>query len=166
MGLWVENTAQIAHPMTPTALVGLRTLKEVLYSQQTISAVGVSHFRTIGESKRGFLSDSGSRVAFSSEAAKIRHLSNSRMATKSSRVEIIIGDGLHRQRQEEVRSGLIPLVSPGTRNPAGSNYRGAVQACMRMGATFGWATEDETLNQSYGSVADSPGDLPRRLTDD
>ena len=163
MGLWIGDHAQFAHPMTPTALVELRPLTRVSNPPQAISAVGVSHFHTIGGSKRGFLSDSGSRVAFSLEAAGIRHLSNLRMATRSSRAATTIGVGQHRQRQEEVRSGLIPLVSPGTRNSAGSNYRGVVQACMRMGATFGRATEDESLNRSYGSVADSPGDLPRRL---
>ena len=126
IGTWRENKAQFAHTMMPTELVGLRTLKKVLSPQQTISAVGISHFRTIGELKRGSLNDLGSRVAFSLEAAGIRHLSNSRMATRSSQAATTIGDGLHRQRQEEVRSGLIPLVSPGTRNSAGSNYQHAL----------------------------------------
>ena len=124
--IWTRAHAQIAHNMMPTALVGLRNLKWIPSPSQTTGAVGISHFRTIGELKRGSLNDLGSRVAFSLEAAGIRRLSNSRMATRSSQAATTIGDGLHRQRQEEVRSGLIPLVSPGTRNSAGSNYQHAL----------------------------------------
>lgn len=106
--LWTRGHAQIAQNMMPTALVGLRNLKWIPSPSQTTGAVGISRFRTIGESKRGFPNDLGSRVAFSLEAAGIRHLSNSKMATKSSQAATTIGDGLHRQRQEEVRSGFSP----------------------------------------------------------
>lgn len=109
--------------LMPLGVTGLRSMRPQTAIPQPFTPKGISHFHTIGESRRGFLRDSGSRVAFSLEAAGIRRLSNSRMAIRSSRAETTIGDGQHRQRQEEVRSGLIPLVSPGTRNSAGSNYQ-------------------------------------------
>ena len=123
---WMRVRVQYAHLLTPIELVELRKPERGPYPPQAISSVGVSHFRTIGELKRGSLNDLGSRVAFSLEAAGIRRLSNSKMATRSSQAATTIGDGLHRQRQEEVRSGFFPLVSPGTRNSAGSNYQHAL----------------------------------------
>lgn len=124
--VWADNPAQNAQYLTPVTAVGPQLKKGCRPAVELPPLEGSSHFRTIGELKRGFLSDLGSRVAFSLEAAGIRHLSNSKMAIKSSQAATTIGDGLHRQRQEEVRSGFIPLVSPGTRNSAGSNYQHAL----------------------------------------
>ncbi len=65
MGIWNGNHALFAHTMTPTALVGLRTLKEVPIPPQTISAVGVSHLSVVASPVTGgtihLYSGSGSR---------------------------------------------------------------------------------------------------------
>ena len=82
--LWIRDRGRVAPMFTPIALVELRKPEMVPYPPQATGAVGVN-FHIIGESRRGCLSDSGSRVAFLSEAAGIRRLSSSRMAIRSSR---------------------------------------------------------------------------------
>ena len=142
--LWLRGHAKIQHTMMPTSLVGLRNLKWIPSLSQTISAVGISRFRTIGELKRGFLRDSGSRVAFSSGAAGIRHLSNSRMATRSSRAATTIGDGLHRQRQNNKYVGVSPSGVTRRFDPRSESNNECVVSTRdeHMGATIGWATRD------------------------